>query len=233
MASIHRGLKPGGRVILVDFRRIPGKSTERVLNHVRADQEVFVSEVVQSGFRITRKPENLLTENYFVEFTKGSSPRLKHLEFPLITAYGGVVKVPNAVEKPRLGVKVVFDVTADAKLNNVNKGLERAAHLVNLYGAAALKADDVRITVVVHGNATKSVLNHDFFRPRFHVDQNPNISLIRELKKAGIDVLVCGLALNYEGFPGSAVINDVSVADATLAIIVNRQTDGYVYAPVP
>ena len=49
MASLHRALKPGGRVILIDFRRVPGKSTDWVLNHVRAGQEVFESEVVQSG----------------------------------------------------------------------------------------------------------------------------------------------------------------------------------------
>ena len=233
MASIHRALKPGGRVILVDFRRIPGKSTDWVLDHVRAGQEVFVSEVVQSGFRKTREPENLLTENYFVEFTKGSSPGLKPLVFPLITAYGGVVKVQNAVEKPRPGAKIVFDVTADAKPSEVNKGLERAARLVNLYGAAGLKATDVKITVVLHGDATKSALNDDFFRPRFQIEKNPNLPLIRELKKAGIEVFVCGQALNYKGFPESAVVNDVSIADAALTVIVNRQTDGYVYVPVP
>src|SRR5262245_26231083 len=48
MASLHRAMKPGGRVILIDFRRIPGQSTEWVLDHVRAGQEVFESEVVQS-----------------------------------------------------------------------------------------------------------------------------------------------------------------------------------------
>src|SRR5690606_15023224 len=28
MASLHRALKPGGRLILIDFHRIPGKSTD-------------------------------------------------------------------------------------------------------------------------------------------------------------------------------------------------------------
>ena len=34
MASIQRSLKSGGRVVLVDFRRIPGTSTNWVLDHV-------------------------------------------------------------------------------------------------------------------------------------------------------------------------------------------------------
>src|SRR5262249_44721051 len=34
MASIHRALRKGGRVVLVDFKRIPGVSSEWVLGHV-------------------------------------------------------------------------------------------------------------------------------------------------------------------------------------------------------
>jgi hypothetical protein len=32
MASVHRALRPGGQVILVDFRRIQGQSSAWVLN---------------------------------------------------------------------------------------------------------------------------------------------------------------------------------------------------------
>ena len=124
MASIQQALRPGGRVILVDFRRVLGTSTDWVLSHVRAGQEVFESEVVQSGFRKTREPAGLLKENYFVEFTISTSPGLKPLEFPIIARFGGVVSVPNAAERPRPGAKVLFDVTADAKPGDVNKGLE-------------------------------------------------------------------------------------------------------------
>jgi len=73
MASLHRALKPGGRVILVDFRRIPGTSSDWVLNHVRAGQEVFEAEIVKSGFeKVEEKPE-LLRENYFVVFQKAAT----------------------------------------------------------------------------------------------------------------------------------------------------------------
>lgn len=70
MKSIHRALRPGGRVVLVDYRRIPGKSTEWVLGHVRAGQEVVEKEITACGFRRTREVEGLLKENYLVEFEK-------------------------------------------------------------------------------------------------------------------------------------------------------------------
>ena len=71
MASLQRAVKPGGRVaVLVDFRRIPGTSTDWVLNHVRAGQEVFEAEIIKSGFEKVDEEPNLLRENYFVVFQK-------------------------------------------------------------------------------------------------------------------------------------------------------------------
>jgi ubiquinone/menaquinone biosynthesis C-methylase UbiE len=69
MASIHRALRPGGQVVLIDFHRIEGKSSKWVLGHVRAGQEVFVKEIVKSGFRVLGE-EKILDENYFVRFAR-------------------------------------------------------------------------------------------------------------------------------------------------------------------
>lgn len=70
MRSIHRALKPAGQVILIDFRRIEGESTEWTLDHVRAGQEVFTREVVSAGFRQIDEKQDLLQESYFVRFQK-------------------------------------------------------------------------------------------------------------------------------------------------------------------
>jgi FkbM family methyltransferase len=69
MASIHRALRPGGRVVLIDFHRIEGKSSDWVLGHVRAGQEVFVKEIESAGFKQVGE-EKFLKENYFVRFEK-------------------------------------------------------------------------------------------------------------------------------------------------------------------
>ncbi len=69
MTSLRHALKPGGRVILIDFQRIEGKSSDWTMNHVRAGQEVFEKEILEAGFRKTREEKELLSENYFVEFT--------------------------------------------------------------------------------------------------------------------------------------------------------------------
>lgn len=73
MQSIHRALKPGGRLIVVDYQRIAGKSTEWVMSHVRAGQDVVEKEITESGFERIREVKGLLKENYLVEFAKVES----------------------------------------------------------------------------------------------------------------------------------------------------------------
>jgi FkbM family methyltransferase len=74
LASLHRALRPGGQVVLIDFHRIEGKSSKWVLGHVRAGQEVFVAEIIKTGFRVVGE-EKLLKENYFVRFEKVARPK--------------------------------------------------------------------------------------------------------------------------------------------------------------
>ena len=87
MASIHEALRPGGQVVVVDFHRIPGKSREWVLNHVRAGQEVVVKEIEQSGFKKVGE-EKLLSENYLIRFEK---KRQDNRNEPVLTLPGRVV----------------------------------------------------------------------------------------------------------------------------------------------
>jgi ubiquinone/menaquinone biosynthesis C-methylase UbiE len=69
LQSIHDALRPGGRMVLIDFERIEGKSSDWTLSHVRAGKEVFVREVTAAGFKAAGE-EKLLKENYFVRFEK-------------------------------------------------------------------------------------------------------------------------------------------------------------------
>jgi SAM-dependent methyltransferase len=69
LASLWRALKPGGRLIVIDYERIPGHSSPWVLSHVRAGREVVVAEVTAAGFQPLRA-HDFLRENYFIEFLR-------------------------------------------------------------------------------------------------------------------------------------------------------------------
>ena len=69
MASIRRALRPGGELVLVEFKRIPGKTKEWIVKHVRAGQEVFTAEIEAAGFKKVEE-RDFMNENYFVRFRK-------------------------------------------------------------------------------------------------------------------------------------------------------------------
>ena len=71
MQSIHDALRSRGELIVIDFHRIEGVSRDWILEHVRADQEVFAAEIEACGFRRVHTFElEVLTENYFMRFVK-------------------------------------------------------------------------------------------------------------------------------------------------------------------
>ena len=76
LTSIRRALRPGGTLIVIDFERIPGKSREFILGHVRAGKEVFRTEIMDSGFKFVEEVDVAgFEENYFLRFRKGQAKR--------------------------------------------------------------------------------------------------------------------------------------------------------------
>lgn len=73
-ASLLQALRPGGTLMLIDFRREPGKSPGWILEHVRAGQEVFSAELQAAGFEKLGETPPVLEENYIVRFRKPARP---------------------------------------------------------------------------------------------------------------------------------------------------------------
>ena len=58
LASIRRALKPGGRLVVIEFDRVEGRSSAFVLKHVRASQAVFRKEIEDAGFTADPDPQS-------------------------------------------------------------------------------------------------------------------------------------------------------------------------------
>ena len=72
LASIHRALRAGGSLIVIDFERVEGKSTAWVLGHVRADKMQVIREIEAAGFRLAADT-GLLKENFYLRFEKAAT----------------------------------------------------------------------------------------------------------------------------------------------------------------
>lgn len=67
LASIRQALRPGGELVVVDFKRVPGQTPAWILEHVRAGLPEVVKEIEAAGFaKIEEVP--ILKENYVVRF---------------------------------------------------------------------------------------------------------------------------------------------------------------------
>lgn len=157
------------------------------------------------------------------------------LLYPRIKGFGGVVAVCDGAEPPRPKTRILFDITADSKPDAVNKGLERVARCLNLYAAAGVKDSDVTVAVVLHGDAARCVLNDAGYAESVKgvASANPNLPLVRELKKAGVELFVCGQSLHYKKLKAADVSPEFRVAVAAMIVVANRQADGFAVLAIP
>ena len=152
--------------------------------------------------------------------------------YPAIKNYGKVVQFPAAPHQPRNESKIVVDVTKGGDPAELNDGIGKIARFVNIYAGAGKEPAAAKISVVLHGDATLTVLKPEVYAKRFETEGNPNLDCLRELRKAGVEILVCGQALTGKGAHSSEVADEAVVAVSGLTALVNLQADGYSYVPL-
>ena len=71
LASIAKGLKPGGRLAIVDFYKTPtAMPNGNAVQHIRLSYEDMVKEVEANGFRLVEKREQIPDSQYLAIFAK-------------------------------------------------------------------------------------------------------------------------------------------------------------------
>jgi len=71
--SIYAALKPGGRLVIVDYKREKGVSPEWVFGHVRADKKTVIAECERAGFTFLDEVPDLMRQNYLIRLEKRST----------------------------------------------------------------------------------------------------------------------------------------------------------------
>jgi predicted methyltransferase len=69
LRAMLAALKPGGTLVVVEFDRIEGVSSPRILEHVRQDQATLIREAESEGFRLVEE-KRFMRQNYFLRFVK-------------------------------------------------------------------------------------------------------------------------------------------------------------------
>lgn len=149
---------------------------------------------------------------------------------PIITGYGYINPLPDAKLQPDPSedYKVVFDISKGAEsTGGINAGLWHVARAVNLFGDDGKPAENLEIAVVIHGTATRAVLDDTTYEARY-LKRNPNAELIEKLKAAGAKLYVCGQAIVDSGYYYQNVRDDIDVVLGAIAAEIKLVTEGYV-----
>ena len=149
---------------------------------------------------------------------------------PLIKQYGGVHPRPDLAGLPAgLEYKLIIDVMhGSADHAQVGVSLQRLARLANLFAYAGVPPAHVHIAAVIEGDAGLGAFSNEAYRKRFKVD-NPNLELLRELKRSGVELMVCAQALAENNFPDSDVAPEVKITLSALSDFALYEAQGYSY----
>jgi intracellular sulfur oxidation DsrE/DsrF family protein len=153
---------------------------------------------------------------------------------PAIQGFGKMHELPNSAYRPeaRKTYKIVFAVTKGAKsAGEINPSLDRVARTVNLYVASGVPVSQLKFVAVVYGEATPLVLDDAHYREKFG-EPNPNLPLIALLRKAGVDVAVCGQAVAEHHFDYATVDKSVTTALSGLTTVTTLEQSGYALMPL-
>ncbi len=165
----------------------------------------------------------------FAIFVYSNTSAADFWQYPVIHAYGPVHVWPDVVNKPNpaKSYKAIFDLTEKGSdISKINEGLVHIARAVNTFVAAGVPLANLKFAIIIHGKATPIALDNKTFLEKFKHD-NPNMQIIEDLKKSGVEVLVCGNALADMHFKPEEVNKDIKVALSTLTTLVIKQNDGY------
>ncbi|MEM8845755.1 MAG: DsrE family protein [Bacteroidota bacterium] len=148
---------------------------------------------------------------------------------PVLEDYGEVWKVENPDFKTDTDMeyKVVFDIMQSPESpTELNRSIETAARFLNMHAQSNVPKSQLKVALVVHGNASKDVIKNEAYSNRFDT-QNPNYDMINQLMEAGVEVILCGQSSKSRGYPKEELIPGVKISLSAMTALIQLQNKDY------
>ena len=148
---------------------------------------------------------------------------------PVISDFGAVyeVKTPDFPTDPDHAYRVIFDITrGETDPATLNQSLNTIARFLNMHAQAGVPLENLHAVAVIHSTATHSILSDQAYRKRYNTD-NPNLPLFTALKKAGVQLFVCGQSLHARDVAREEVSDYISVALSAMTVLIQKQNEGF------
>lgn len=141
----------------------------------------------------------------------------------------GYISIPNAAVTPdkKRTYRAIYNAThPPAEPSRIVPALDMAGAALNAFDATGVPLRNARFAVVFHGAAIDGILSDAHYKAK-HGVANPNLKVLSELKKAGVEVFVCGQNLARANMDPRIISPDVTVASAAQVVLMTYQNDGY------
>lgn len=151
-------------------------------------------------------------------------------KFPVLNKFGGVYDVPEATNiiDIKKKYKIVVDVMNAEKnpSTDFNRAYELTARLFNLYALAGLPKGNLDMVVVIHNEASSTILSDESFEKEYKT-KNPNTEIINTLGEAGVKFFVCGQSLRARNLVEYSKNPNIQVAHGAILALSHFQSIGY------
>ncbi len=152
---------------------------------------------------------------------------------PVIPEADGFVVIPKAAmtpEKNRI-YKAIVDATRTAKTpSDLAPALNEVGALLNAFESSKVPLKNVKLAVIFHGAAVDGILNDAQYLTKTG-KRNPNIRVIQDLKKRGIELYVCGQHLARERIDPRSLLPEIQVASDASIVLIAYANAGYAVIP--
>lgn len=154
--------------------------------------------------------------------------------YPLIPKFGGVspLRDVDAQTHRAADFKILVDVTSNGAENDQPYASpERLARLANQLACSGMPKQCMHIVALLERSARDASFSNATSR-EYMTHDNPNLDILRALKKAGVKLVVCGQMLAEGGMTARDIEPSVTVALSALAVPIFYEPRGYSYMPL-
>jgi intracellular sulfur oxidation DsrE/DsrF family protein len=148
---------------------------------------------------------------------------------PAIPGADGYVVIPNVAVAPdaRSAYRVIFDstrmVSDPSKLLPAVNG---AGGVMNDLDVSRVPQARQKFAIVFHGAALDGILDDAHYREKYGMP-NPNLPVLAEMRKRGVELFVCGQHLAAEHIDPKILTPLVRVASDAYFVMIAYQNRGY------
>lgn len=151
---------------------------------------------------------------------------------PVFTDFGAYVPIASdLVIPPGTVLRHVYDVTAAAPAGQRHPALDTAARFINSHVGSGVPAENVKVALVVHGQAIIDLTRPAVFTKRRGGTANPSEAAIASLIARGVRIIVCGQAAAALDVAKADLLPGVEMAISASSAHALLQAQGYSLNP--